>query len=410
MRITIWERQFWHMGYFILFLSFLKPSYFGEIPFWDRFFNAMRIATFLILFVKRIIFDKELSVLVLCTLIYTAIPVLMTVINSGDYAQGFIFMGMLVGSVMLVETCGKKDIVGLINIFSFLYELLIYVNLITIILFPNGLYRYTTSIGWTSNQVWLFGLRNGHPSWLLCGLFFCGLHANVCQNKFTGILRYICLYAAAIYTVILLKSGTGYVMITVYTLLMLVFIGYGKFRFHANLAVFSQVVLFIAITAFSATMLFENFFMLFGKDGTATGRILVWRTTWLRILDKPIFGHGIMNSNDLWWLQRIAAGATTAHNTMLDIIFRGGIVGLVAYLVYLCIVAKRLDICKNSIRLYNFATISIFCMLLIFQSEGGAGSSNLFIMTSVIYYLSYMQQVSVSFIRQKKKNHVRSFQ
>ena len=75
---------------------------------------------------------------------------------------------------------------------------------------------------------------------------------------------------------------------------------------------------------------------------TFTGRLMIWKNAINAILKNPISGYGVMYSKDIPSLLGIMpdvdyiwAGATHCHDNYLQILFTGGLVaGLIYLLLY----------------------------------------------------------------------------
>lgn len=382
MRICInIDRIFW----FILIVLFIKPGYFDTIPILDFMFTAARVLIFFILVLRLVLINRQYSKVVVLTAAYAGIPVIMTIVYSGDLYSAIKNASIILGSVLLMQYMEEKRHTKMISDLCLVMETLIYINLATILLFPKGLWMYRTDYNWNSSRFWFFGLRNIHTTYLMFGCFLSAINLHFSKKNIRNTVRCVAIHAASAVTIILIDSGAGYIMMTAYALLMVVVQVIIKKRLSFQLVVWFHVVLFYAITWFSATTLFSDFFLLFGKEGTATGRLSIWFNVWQWITKKPFLGYGIMKTNELVWLKKIAAGATTGHNTMIDILFRGGYVTFVFFIILLLAVGNNLKRCSADAYLYNLISISFASFFLTFQTEGGFAGVGLFMMVGLLW-------------------------
>ena len=116
---------------------------------------------------------------------------------------------------------------------------------------------------------------------------------------------------------------------------------------------------------------------------------------WVHIGEHPLIGHGFMNGKDLYWLKYIAAGATTGHNSMIDMMFTGGVATLIAFVILLLEVRRRIKPLVKLNNLYNYIVISFISLYIVLQSEGGMGSRELFTMLGIIAILPNIHSLSV---------------
>lgn len=370
----------------IVYLAYLQPAYFDQFSALDLLFNSIRVSTFLLLLLYFLL-CKKVSRLFVCSIAYSSITFLMTVIQGGDVIKGFRLIVIVLGVVLWSDYLGRRSPHAALSILNSLLTLILCINFLTIILFPNGLYHYTTETGWSSNRVWFLGLRNSHIKYLGLGCFCSGLKYLYSDRGGLDKFRVILVHGITILTVIDLDSGAGYVMLAAYFLMLVAIRCFRNIRIDFSVGIIFHVVLFVLITLFSATMLFSDFFELFGKNGTASNRITLWAAMWAHIFESPILGHGYMVSKNLRWLQILAAGATTGHNAMLDMAFQGGLVTVLSFVFLLFEVRKRMARLSQNIFLYNYAVISFVAFFLSMQSEGGMDSPVLFLMIGMLSIL-----------------------
>ena len=374
---------------FFVYFIYLCPDYFNQFVISDVMVRILQVVLFLFIIVD-VVTRRGTSKFAVWVGIYLIIPILPTIFCAGKLFSALAAMVKVLGIVLWTERFGRRYPHNVLPAVTRLMEVLIYINFLTIIFFPHGLYTYETEIGWKSNNVWFFGLRNVHAPYLVLGCFCEVLRYQFCHKTASDKFRVILMHTISLITIIKLASGGGYVMMTAYALLLIFSKIFQNFKIDFSVAIIFHVVLFFSITLLSATLLFAGFFALFGKEGTATGRITVWATMWKHIIERPIFGHGYMQSEDMRWLMRVAAGATTGHNAMIDMMFRGGIVTYVSFVMLLFEVKKRVEAVSQHREIYNFASISFMCMFLLLQSEGGMESTVLFALLGFIAILPQM--------------------
>lgn len=136
-------------------------------------------------------------------------------------------------------------------------------------------------------------------------------------------------------------------------------------------------------------------------SGSVYGRLEAWSLLIERILQNPLFGHGIGNSDHLigqFFIdknnEKIYLG--TAHNSFLIIAYQIGLIGLMVFLfpfIFILIIYFRY-IYNHGFDIYSAISISIISSILIFS---------FFSPTSIELYYFYWLSLSIAFYFLKDK-------
>lgn len=383
---------FYSITSFWVLFSFIKPDYLSRFPLIDTTFNVIRIICVLFLLFRCMIL-KKVSRLFILEGLFALVPWLVTAYSAGDVYLASVSAFIVVGTILWMDYIGHRAPAIMLQTLNLLMELLLYTNLLTIIFVPQGLYEYTTMSTWSSNAVWLFGLRNSHPVFLVLGCFCADLKYYYSRRRLRDMLRLAALHITALATSLLLDSGIGYFAFSLYLVLMLFCYMAKHTKLQFSTVVIIHIALFFALTAFSITLQFTGLLSLIGKSNTASGRTVIWATMWAHIMQKPFLGHGYMKTADLRWLTSIAAGAATGHNYMIDILFRGGVVTYIVFVAMLFELNRILEEGKLELHLYNLVSGAFFCLYLTMQSEGKTGIPvALFTMIALIAMIPNLDQ------------------
>ena len=375
----------------ILLLAFIKPAYFGTIARLDQTFNVIRILTVVFITGYYTLIKKRFFKFSFLVFIYSIVPLTATFINSGNIYNAFSFCAVSVGSVMIMELGAEKENYIVIDALYLVLEVLIYANLITMLFFPHGLYLFKTDIGWISDQAWLFGLRNAQTTYLLLACIVDAIYWNIKPRKIGTSLRCLCLYMAVFITISILGTGSGFISYFLMTLL-LVLILLKKVCIQFSYVVAGHLFLFIFMTSlgrFSTFAAFGDFIgLLVGRATAVSSRFHIWTVVWDRVLSSPIVGYGILNQSQLTWLSTIAAGATTSHNTFLDMWFRGGVICFGLFCLILVYLNKKIATMKEShTTLYNVCSIGFLAFFIIAQAEGAMSGTTMYILIALLWVL-----------------------
>lgn len=374
----------------IILFAFLKPAYFGTIASWDKAFDILRILMVLFIAVHFFVIRKKVYKFSLIFLLFSIVPLIVTVTNSGNIFNAFTFCAISFGTVMLVELGVEKEGCNFVDALYCVCEILVYVNLITMILWPEGLYLYETSTGWISDQNWFLGLRNAQTTYLILACIVDVIYWELKPTKKATTVRCICLYVSVFITINRLKIGSGYVGYILMTFLIALIFIWKKICIRFDYVVIGHVIVFFLMTSLGKLNSFvklSNFIgLLVGRVNTVSARFQIWSVAWEKILSSPIWGHGILNENQLSWLSSIAAGASTTHNTFLDMWYRGGLISFSLFCLVLFYISKNLWNIKNSYQsLYNLCSIGTFAFFVIAQSEGAMSGTTMYILIGLLW-------------------------
>ena len=141
---------------FLLLFPHFKPRYFDEVAVLDLSFNFLRVLSagaILVLYFTR----RKINLPVLVLLIWKGWLLLTTLFNLDRGADIYTFLIRTVPDVAVFLLCSYMvvNLPNLIRALMMLGEMLIYSNLVTILLFPDGLYHTDRFF-----QNWLLGYRN----------------------------------------------------------------------------------------------------------------------------------------------------------------------------------------------------------------------------------------------------------
>lgn len=214
----------------------------------------------------------------------------------------------------------KKDTIIFLSTFVNTTAILIAMNLITVLLYPNGM--YATNV-YSSN--WLLGYKNPMVRLMIPSCTVAFILSYLKRGKFNP-YNWI-LYGISLLTVILVDSSTGIVGMVALGIGLL-YVSIGDIPKYISFG-----ISFIIISLLSYIVVWLRNFSLFryfievvlGRSMNFTGRTVIWDTSINIFNENMIFGYGENYSNIL--LQRIYA--PHPHNYLLYIFLTSGIFGLI---------------------------------------------------------------------------------
>jgi len=192
-------------------------------------------------------------------------------------------------------------------------------------MFPDGMYVLDDV-----RDNYFLGYDNGHIVLLLPALFFAAVYYGETGHKVLPFLVWI----SVLFSVMICKSATTVAGIA-FLIIELIAIKYRVIRrylFNRKTLLLFILAVFLVIIVFRLQETFSGIISALGKDSTFTGRTLLWDRAFDSIKRYPFFGVGDNPDINIdiftYGRQKLAY----AHNEILDVLVRSGIIGLLLYL------------------------------------------------------------------------------
>lgn len=303
-----------------------------------------RILIFLLLFMellgKKIKVHSLKTIISLITLWFIYL-LLITYTNGKDLIYAFRIVSIPYLMVFYIFRY-KEKMIEILNCWCFLLAVLVFIDFITIILFPQGLYN-----DGLYDLNWFLGYKTAR---FQIELPLCVISAYLSKIKHNKIkLRtYIYIIISMICT---LKAETTSAFVCFILLFLLFqFLNIGeKFkngkRFLYRLFDYKVVIGLYIITVIclininNLSIVQKIVINIFHKDRTLTTRTYIWKMMLEKIIQKPFWGYGILNQETYISITN-SPYANSAHNMILGLLIEGGIVGC---LLYFFILVKALN-------------------------------------------------------------------
>jgi O-antigen ligase len=371
----------------IMLFFILRPSILMVIPHMYTVFNVVLLGGLIMMFFRNHKHVKHNKLFLSFTVLESFI-LLITIINSGYY-QGAVNK-MTETLLLICLICSyENDMFRFIKITYHELEILIYLNLITLILVPEGLVHIQIDDYWygTANQ-WVIGVPNTFIYWLFPMAVISILLTYLdYKNK----VRYFASMLAVIGTEIINGSGTGKIMIILY--IAIIFLPLIKRFISTRSILIASAFAFITIVITRSyeilAPIIQNFLH---KEMTLTNRVYIWDNVLREIAEKPIIGNGLLTGDDM--IQRIGmflgvlhGGSTHAHCHYLQILFEGGFIGFALFVNIYILLIKRTSKIRDSkavravvvgllvfsigavVEVFDYATMYLVFMLVYFAPE-----------------------------------------
>ena len=363
---------------FVIFAiaTFLKPACFDILGFntINTFLNISRIFVAGIIFINYLFIKrKPLSRLLKYECLFFSFWFISTLIIGEGFSQLSVFSISIIAFTMLIELLIAQNVKILINALFINYFILITVNFIymisvfgfTINIEENA--RYLFDFYQENAMVSLLSSVNGTASFLfpaLCSALLL-MFATSKKNFFAWIL-----IAEIFSTVLILWSATSLVGIFfIVTYVLLIYNTPRERWINPKLYINMVILLGIGITFFKIQYLFSFIIVdILHKDLTMTGRTNVWNIGFEGFFSSPLLGCGFSSK--------------TIDNGYVQLLFIGGIIGTIAYFIFLQSSLKQF--CKKkSLHLEKFFAFVIAIILLMFITESWPQFMGLYILLAL---------------------------
>lgn len=234
----------------------------------------------------------------------------------------------------------------ILNIFMFAMEVFLYINLISMILYPAGMYRVITNgiyeelvpvarnaVRSNARVIWLLGHQTMLIRFTLPAICISLLYWHN-KTKGKGVnVRSLALILVCIIETMIANSAGNYMFLALFAAFCLYFYFKGKIN---NMMVYVGIVIIYIV----AVNLGENAILLnflsskLGRTVTVSTRVTIWINAIIAWLEKPILGYGYINESSSTIRHLLSLG--NPHSSYLWALFEGGVVGfaLFIYMIY----------------------------------------------------------------------------
>lgn len=355
--------------FFALTLPLFKPLSMDFFPVTSSFYSILSIVTFVYVLLETIKNKIKIHLVTQCMILLEIIIFISTAINSGSMRNAVDNAILIVYAAIFINYCAEKNrMLLLIKSMMLHLELCTYINLVTVIMKPDGFFTRTIS-AYGKTQEWFLGSDHYFVVWAIPAFLIAILYCELTGDK----KRSYFLICATIVTQFIKGSSTGLVGVVIFLLWLVIPIIRKVMTPFRCLIV--AIVLFVSIVYLRNSDFLEPIIVgMLGKDMTFTNRLEIWDNSIKAIGNKPLLGYGILYTDAVIGLLGrtesgfIWRGATHCHNQFLQIGLMSGIIGLVAYIAAIVMAFWGCRSCDNK-RMGQVATICLFIFCVISITE-----------------------------------------
>lgn len=353
----------------LVMIIYLEPQIFKENSFvgvelFDRVYKILKLISFFFTFLIYTKVNKfNVSKLLILTALLQGTFFISTIINHGDLMR---FIGPAITTINVVMICEilikKKIIIDVLKKVNIYLWICFFINLISIILIDcTAVSEYVS--------VYFLGIDNRFLFTFIPWITFEGIVSYKQSGKLNNRWK----------LVVILCEGVSLYKFSVSAMicLALYFILFFKFSESKNYAKYSTGLLYgyfvlnILFLKFKIQEKFKHYILVLGKDMTLSGRTFIWDGVFKMLKEKVMLGNGMQsleydknffyNSTSPYFLE--FCKVTHAHNSIMTVLYRGGVISAAIYIYILFYVAKKIkenkDTLCSSLFLVSFLIILI---------------------------------------------------
>lgn len=311
-----------------------------------------------------------------------------TLYNQSEVWLTTIFNWMNVTIFLLI---GRKywceDAQHSLKILASVFSCLVYLNVVLLILYPDGLWTDTSWVGTGDSTRYLFGNYNAIGVVCLCALIIQSAYTFLSHKGYGNLFG---LVICSLFTVIFVGSTTSTVGISLITL-YIIFHKQIKHPFVFIIAFGGIYIAFIVLIVFMGNTIEDYPLALYfvenilEKNATFTTRTDIWLDTIDLISKHPWIGYGYRSVE--WNAQQI--GASGPHNLWLEIMLYGGIIAVSEFLVL--ILQSMISIYRSNTTAATVVGVGL-CVLMLMSLFETYSMILIFLVLQIAYYTIYFSK------------------
>lgn len=327
------------LTFFLLFPHF-KPVYFeSNMPYVEGIFNVCRVVSFLIvvllILMKRRNDSFTVSKVSVWIIISELYLVIVTIINNNDIHDAIIQAVSTVAVILIYDYSSDKGN-SFLSSTLLCFEVVTYINLITVFLYPEGMYTIQT-LNLVHTQNYFLGYYNNFSKFFIPGLVMAFLYGYYTGKK----TRAYIYYSVVMITSIKVWSGG---LLAVFGIMTIVYVFFRNKTLVFNYYNYWMIhIIYYVLVIKLRIYTWLEFFIggVLGKWASLIGRLNMADTIIKKIHEKLLLGHGLTSGADMMRITGFLHGVH-AHNLLIQFLYIGGVVYVIIFSVIVILSGKPL--------------------------------------------------------------------
>lgn len=350
----------------ILVFILNEPGFFGTFSGLHSIFNQSRDLIYLALvgvlvMNYKIILQSSLVFWLIAS--YYLVLLFSTLVNGGPLVSTLNYMIPGLIGCYIVSHLAPEDFLDFLLGASIAYSIITYVNVLSVILMPSGLYNGNPAS--TAETYFFIGHNNATIKIMISAIIFTGIYDYLMIKRLS--LNSYLLIGLAFLSVTITWSNTAMIgagIFVIYIILIERRTYIISRLIDARFFILTSIVTFLFIVVLRSTtdIISTVVVGVFGKDMTFTGRTILWDYSLVAFAQKPLIGYGygrtFADIAKITWFT-----PSSAHNLYVDILLRGGLVQLIIMLMLLIVISVKLAKRRNKLVFFcSFSMLSYYIM------------------------------------------------
>lgn len=389
----------------IVIFTIIEPAYFNRIELLNSLNMMCKIMISACVVLYFIVVKRKVNLYLLLIAGFELLGVISTIFNEGSIYQCFKKGAYVLILALFMSIMIDINSQVLLKALSIVLGLYVHINMLTRILYPNGL--FVDELAGYKN-CWFLGYDNLAAIIIILAQTVSVFRIVVDQNRAMFWDKSVVISGAVF--LFWQQIATGMLAECLFFFILMIMRNSDIRRMvgKAQIFVIGMFALFIFLQFFSIQQpgAIARLFVKLGKDGTLTWRMLLWQRVWKDISSRWSFwGLGIHDSLD--YVSRFGSATVSHfHCNYLQVLYERGIIGMLLLFAMFYYPARCFD---NRKKEYPSMIIlgGLAAIMLIWQVEAYFTVTTYFIVALTLLYYSDKIEPSVLAETQKLKCHRR---
>lgn len=336
-RITIKTKDIWM---FMLILPLIAPEglYVISPALYKILYGYFRYASLGMIFTMFAVIHvnkkKKMSIFLILFLVLVAVNVSITWFHhAATYACVAVYINAI-AIIMLSDIC-ENDLFELLDVIYVYLVILLTLNMICIMVYPNGMYKLLSAEGYQDN--WLLGYKSSLQYYILPAYCMAAIRVKYKERKWFEYFAFLLIHVEAF------QVQNKMLIIGILILDILLIFKLCQYSKILNSLTYCLGAIVLNYLLLSMQILNSKVFMFIANEilhkNLLTSRGRVWKITAAWIRKSWIWGYGRVDSEVRYLMY---GNVAHSHNQILEFLFQGGIILLSCYLFINIYIVRKL--------------------------------------------------------------------
>lgn len=301
--------------------------------------------------------NNKTNKFMLCVILFFFYILFTTIINKGAISSHLRCATACIGIVCYIDLFSDNPN-ELISALLLDLEIIIYINALSILLYPHGMYLTHDTFGSPNN--WIMGYDNHWFIFYFSAYALSMVNRDLNNSRIRSVIMIAVLNITSIYTL------SGVLLIGIGLMDIIYLFNIYKYKWFTIWNVFLVGFLsFIIVVFFTYSDLLKYIVDAIGKENSMSARLRMWDIALGVFSRNPIMGIGRRTINENIVRYNLLSGVN-AHSMWIEILFEGGLIAMLLFVYFFRIQRNQLQDIKEykENRIYKLLLPSVFAMII----------------------------------------------